>query len=188
MSRTEDTPRKRTPLYDRHIAAGARMVPFAGYDMPVQYTLGVLKEHLWTREQAGLFDVSHMGQAILVAEDGRHESVAAAIEALVPADIQGLAPGQQRYTQLLAEDGGILDDLIVTRPASPDHSGELVLVVNAARKDFDLAYISSRLPVGSRLEPLAENALLALQGPAAAAVIRRTAKSRSSGPNFSWRP
>ncbi len=173
MSLPEDPLRKRTPLYDRHVAAGARMVPFAGYDMPVQYALGVMKEHLWTREQAGLFDVSHMGQANLVAEDGRHESAAAAIEALVPADIRDLAPGQQRYTQLLADDGGILDDLIVTRPASPDHAGRLILVVNAARKDFDLAYIAKRLPKGSRLELNAETALLALQGPAAAAVIAR---------------
>ena len=93
---------------------GARMVPFAGYDMPVQYPTGILTEHNWTREHAGLFDVSHMGQAFLVAEDKSHETVARALEALIPADVLNLKPSQQRYSQLLAEDGGILDDLMVT--------------------------------------------------------------------------
>ena len=110
---------KRTPLYDVHVSLGAKMVPFAGYDMPVQYPLGVLKEHLWTREQAGLFDVSHMGQAILVSADGVFETAARALEKLVPADVLNLEPGQQRYSQLLAADGGILDDLMITRPAAP---------------------------------------------------------------------
>ena len=107
------TPLLRTPLYDLHVSLGARIVPFAGFEMPVQYPLGVLKEHLWTREKAGLFDVSHMGQAALVAADGKFETGARFLETLVPADIQSLKVGQQRYTQFLAGDGGILDDLMV---------------------------------------------------------------------------
>ena len=102
-------PLQRTPLHDLHVALGARMVPFAGYEMPVQYPLGVLKEHLWTREKAGLFDVSHMGQAFLIAADKQHESAAGALEALCPADIRGLAPGRQRYGQLLDDTGGLID-------------------------------------------------------------------------------
>jgi aminomethyltransferase len=163
-----EAPLQRTPLYDLHVAAGARMVPFAGYEMPVQYPLGILKEHLWTREHAGLFDVSHMGRAILIAEDGRHETAARAIEAMVPADILNLKPGQQRYTQLLADDGGIIDDLMVARPSEPAHAGGLDLVVNAARKAVDVAHIAARLLKGVRLEPRPDDALLALQGPKAA--------------------
>lgn len=104
----------RTALYDFHVGLGAKMVPFAGYDMPVQYPLGVMKEHLHTREKAGLFDVSHMGQAFLIAEDGTFETAAAFLETLVPCDVKGLEPGQQRYTQFLNADGGILDDLMVS--------------------------------------------------------------------------
>src|SRR5215203_184409 len=105
-----------TPLDAEHVALGARMVPFAGYAMPVQYPTGILAEHLWTREKAGLFDVSHMGQAALCGPD--HETTARALERLVPADILNLKSGQQRYTQLLNEAGGILDDLMVARPAT----------------------------------------------------------------------
>jgi aminomethyltransferase len=162
---------RRTPLYDAHVALGARMVPFAGYEMPVQYPLGILKEHLWPREHAGLFDVGHMGQAIVIAEDGRHASVAAAFEALVPADLLTLRHGQQRYTQLLDDNGGIIDDLMVTRPSGPAHEGSLMLVVNAARKDIDFAHIAQRLPTGVRLEPRTDYGLIALQGPAAAAKL-----------------
>ena len=104
-----DQPLLQTPLHAEHVALGARMVPFAGYDMPVQYPTGILTEHNWTREHAGLFDVSHMGQAFLVAEDKSHETVARALEALIPADVLNLKPNQQRYSQLLDEDGGILD-------------------------------------------------------------------------------
>jgi aminomethyltransferase len=141
------------------------MVPFAGYAMPVQYPPGILKEHLHTRERAGLFDVSHMGQALLVAADGKHETAAGALEGLVPADILSLAPDRQRYTQLLNDDGGIVDDLMVSRPAGRD--GTLMLVVNASRKEVDYAFIAGRLPAGVRIEPLPDRALLALQGPAA---------------------
>ncbi len=163
----------RTPLYDLHVSLGAKMVPFAGYEMPVQYPLGVLKEHLWTREKAGLFDVSHMGQAALIAADGRFETVARFLETLVPADIQGLSIGQQRYSQLLAADGGILDDLMVTRPIAPNTEGMLFLVVNAGCKDADYAHIGKHLPAGIKLDIMNDRALLALQGPASGEVMAR---------------
>jgi aminomethyltransferase len=162
-------PLKRTPLYDEHVALGAKMVAFAGYDMPVQYPLGILKEHLATREHAGLFDVSHMGQAVLTGPD--HATTAAALEALVPAAILDLAPGRQRYSQLLTDAGGIIDDLMVTRPAEPGSDGRLMLVVNASRKEVDYQHIASRLPASVRLEPAPERALVAVQGPAAVRVV-----------------
>ena len=160
-----------TPLNARHRALGARMVPFAGYDMPVQYADGIMAEHLWVRENAGLFDVSHMGQGFLIGAD--HATVAAALETLCPADIQALRPGQQRYTQLLGEDGGILDDLMVTRSADPAEDGTLMLVVNAAGKEADWAHIAAHLPAGVRLMRADHRALLALQGPRAAEVLAR---------------
>jgi aminomethyltransferase len=168
-SASSDTPLNRTPLYELHVALGGRMVPFAGYEMPVQYPMGILKEHLHTRAGAGLFDVSHMGQAVLSGPD--HETVARALEALVPADILNLAPGRQRYTQLLNEEGGIIDDLMVARSASADDDGSLMLVVNASRKEIDYAHIAERLPDDVQLQPSPERALLALQGPAAAGVM-----------------
>ncbi len=145
------------------------MVPFAGYDMPVQYADGIIAEHTWTRTNAGLFDVSHMGQARLVGPD--HASVAAAIEALVPAEITGLAPGRQRYSQLTNDDGGIIDDLMIARPADPAHDGQLLLVVNAARKEVDFAHIAERLPGGIELVREDERALIALQGPRTEAIL-----------------
>jgi aminomethyltransferase len=162
---------QRTPLHELHVSLGARMVPFAGYEMPVQYPLGILKEHLATRAGAGLFDVSHMGQAFLIGPD--HETTAAALEALVPADIVNLKPGQQRYSQLLNDSGGIVDDLMVTRSGSPEDDGTLMLVVNASRKEVDYAHIAARLPDDVRLEPQPERALLALQGPAAKDVLAK---------------
>jgi len=162
---------KRTPLYDLHVELGAKMVPFAGYEMPVQYQLGILKEHQHTRARAGLFDVSHMGQAKLVGPD--HQTTAAALEALVPADILNLKPGMQRYTQLLNPQGGIVDDLMVARPADPAEDGTLFLVVNASRKEVDYEYISAHLPDTVRLEPQPDRALLALQGPEAAATLSK---------------
>ncbi|MDX1739487.1 MAG: hypothetical protein R3261_14705, partial [Alphaproteobacteria bacterium] len=131
---------KQTPLFDLHVELGAKIVPFAGYQMPVQYPLGVLKEHLHTREKAGLFDVSHMGQCWLVGEDADR-----ALESLCPADLQALKPGQQKYTQFLNEDGTILDDLMVTRPAVPQKSDRLYLVVNAACKEQDFALMADKL-------------------------------------------
>jgi aminomethyltransferase len=168
----------RTPLHGEHVAARARMVPFAGYDMPVQYPSGILAEHVWTREHAGLFDVSHMGQAALIGPD--HAATARALEALVPADILDLKPGRQRYTQLLDESGGILDDLMVTRPANPLQDGELLLVVNASTKEADYAHIAARLPAGIELRRFDDRALLALQGPQAEAVLTRQAPDVAS--------
>jgi aminomethyltransferase len=158
-------PLKRTPLYDLHIALGARMVGFAGYEMPVQYPSGIIAEHLHTRAKAGLFDVSHMGQIRLHgAAAGR------ALEALVPGDIQGLATGRMRYTLFLDDQGGILDDLIATRA-----DDGVMLVVNAACKEADLAHIKAHLDPTVAVERRFERALLALQGPQAAAVLARFA-------------
>ena len=161
----------KTPLHALHVELGARMAPFAGYDMPIHYPSGVLAEHLQTRKAAGLFDVSHMGQALIEGAD--HAAVAAFLESLCPADLLGLAPRRQRYTQLLNENGGIIDDLMVTRPPGAD--GALRLVVNAARKDVDFALIRQRLSSGVRLTPLPQAALIALQGPLAAATLARLA-------------
>jgi aminomethyltransferase len=166
-----DQPLKRTPLYAQHLALGAKIVPFAGYEMPVQYPLGILKEHLHTRAQAGLFDVSHMGQSFLIGPN--HAATAAALEALVPADILNLKPGQQRYTQLLNDAGGIIDDLMVTRSISEKDDGRLFLIVNASRKEVDYAHISNRLPSGVILLPAPERALIALQGPTAKTVLAK---------------
>lgn len=157
---------RKTPLHALHRELGARMVPFAGYDMPVQYPDGIIAEHTHTRTAAGLFDVSHMGQAWLAAD----QDVAGALETLVPSDIRALEPGQMRYTLLLNDNGGIIDDLIVGRPSQ---SERLVLVVNAARKETDYSYIGERLMGRAALEPADRMALLALQGPAAATVLER---------------
>ena len=152
----------RTPLYDLHIAQGARMVPFAGYDMPVQYAGGVMKEHLHTRAAAGLFDVSHMGQVILRGAD-----VASALESLVPVDVAGLGEGRQRYGFFTNDAGGIEDDLMIANRG--DH---LILVVNAACKAADIAHLKAALePRGITVEHLTNRALLALQGPQAEAVL-----------------
>eukprot|EP01037_Dinobryon_pediforme_P025883 gene25883-28201_t len=167
----DTTAPRKTALHAWHVAQGGKMVPFAGYEMPVQYAAGVLKEHLHTRAAAGLFDVSHMGQAILSADDRSHATVAAALEALIPADVLSLPPGRQRYSQLRGPDGGILDDLMVARLADPAEAGTLRLVVNAACKDADYTHIAAHLPAGVRLRPLAGLSLIALQGPAAEAVV-----------------
>lgn len=155
----------KTPLYDLHVALGARMVPFAGYDMPVQYPAGIITEHKHTRTAAGLFDVSHMGQAILRGDD-----VAASFEKLVPGDIAGLDVGRMRYTLLLNDDGGIRDDLMATR-IEENGAFVLFLVVNAACKDADFAHISAALTGEAELQRLDDRALLALQGPQAEAVL-----------------
>jgi aminomethyltransferase len=164
-------PLKQTPLHSLHVARGARMVPFAGYDMPVQYASGIIAEHNHVRDAAGLFDVSHMGQAFLVGAD--HETVARALETLVPGDIVGLAPGRQRYTQLTDENGGILDDLMVTRPADSAEDGVLMLIVNAATKEADYAHLAARLPAGVRLLRADHRALIAVQGPMAVQAVGR---------------
>jgi aminomethyltransferase len=156
-------PLKRTPLHSLHLALGAKMVPFAGYEMPVQYPPGILKEHLHTRAQAGLFDVSHMGQVRLAGADSIR-----AFETLIPGDLSALPPLRMRYTLLLNDQGGILDDLMATRLEDG-----LFLVVNAARKGADLAHLRDRLARPVTVESLDDRALLALQGPAAAAVLSR---------------
>ncbi len=157
----------KTPLHALHIELGARMVPFAGYDMPVQYPLGVMKEHQHTREHAGLFDVSHMGQIRLTGADA-----AQALEALVPVDIIDLPVGMQRYAMFTNEHGGILDDLMVANLGND----QLFLVVNAACKEQDLAHLRNHLSAHCSIEPLFEaRALLALQGPQAVTVLERLA-------------
>ena len=163
MANPEDL--RTTPLHDLHRELGAKMVPFAGYSMPVQYADGILAEHRHTRARAGLFDVSHMGQVRLAGE-----AAAAALETLVPADIQALGPGRMRYTQLTNGAGGILDDLMVTNRG--DH---LFVVVNAACKAADIAHMGAEIGARCTVTPLPERALLALQGPAAAAVLSRLA-------------
>nr|WP_302474303.1 glycine cleavage system aminomethyltransferase GcvT [Roseococcus sp. MDT2-1-1] len=150
-----------TPLAGLHRELGGRMVPFAGYAMPVQYPAGIMAEHLHCRARAALFDVSHMGQAELVGE-----GAAAALERLTPADVQALKPGRQRYGLLLNERGGIVDDFMVA-----NLGGRLMLVVNASRKHVDFPLIESVLPAGVRLRPLPDRALLALQGPEVAGLI-----------------
>jgi aminomethyltransferase len=158
---------KQTPLHALHLELGGKMVPFAGYDMPVQYPAGILKEHLHTRENAGLFDVSHMGQAFLSGADP-----ARALERLTPADVIGLNAGTQRYGLLLSEQGTIKDDFMFTKLVG---EAPLYLVVNAGTKDGDFAYIADKLKGVAALEPRADRALLALQGPAAGAVLERHA-------------
>ena len=180
MTTPDSAPPKRTPLYDLHVALGARMVPFAGYEMPVHYPTGILTEHQWTRTEAGLFDVSHMGQCFLVGAD--HETTARALEALIPADIVNLKPGQQRYSQFLNEDGGILDDIMVTRSALPEEDGTLMVIVNAGCKDQDFAHLQKHLPAQIKLLLAPHRALLALQGPKASAVLSRFASEVATMP------
>jgi aminomethyltransferase len=173
-------PLHRTPLYDLHRELGGKMVPFAGYEMPVQYPMGILKEHLHTREKAGLFDVSHMGQAFLFGWDGvhkeldhRHPHIAAIMEELVPGEVLNLKPGQMRYTQLLNERGGIMDDLMVTRPEDDQGQGSLFLVVNAGTKGDDFDHIERHIGDRAILSRKPDRALLALQGPQAVTVLEK---------------
>ena len=162
----DTTELKRTPLYDLHMRLGARMVSFAGYDMPVQYSSGIIEEHLHTRAAGGLFDVSHMGQIVLRPRSGRVEDAARALEALVPGDILGLAAGRQRYTMFTNAAGGVLDDLMVSNQG--DH---LLLIVNAACKVADEAHLCRHLSGPCHIEPLHGRALVALQGPQAEAAL-----------------
>lgn len=177
MTNSTDTdPLRRTPLYDMHVAAGAKMAPFAGYDMPVQFE-GVKSEHLWTREYAGLFDVSHMGPCFLslkegVGEPGAHEKISALIETLVPSDIAALKPGKSRLTVLLNEGGGILDDLIITHMEPEELQGVLYIVVNGAMKEQDWAYFEEKLGDEVVLTRADDRALLALQGPKAVDILK----------------
>ena len=161
----------KTPLHALHVELGGKMVPFAGYELPVHYTPGILKEHLHTREKAGLFDVSHMGQRVLVGPS--HAATAKALEAITPGDIAGLGPGRMRYTMLLTDEGGIVDDLMVTRTSDPKFDGVIGLVFNGARKHVDDDFVRARLPGDVRLIAADDRALLALQGPAAEGVMAR---------------
>jgi aminomethyltransferase len=169
---------RETPLAGQHRALGARMVPFAGYAMPVQYPTGILAEHKWTREHAGLFDVSHMGPSFLTLSnpsgnlDADHASVSAIVESLTCGDIGGLKPGRMRYTLLLNDAGGVVDDLMVARPADAAWSGTLYIVVNAGTKDGDFARFQKAAGARAELRRSDDCALLALQGPEAVDVIR----------------
>ncbi|WP_066014452.1 glycine cleavage system aminomethyltransferase GcvT [Endozoicomonas atrinae] len=163
MSEASAESLKKTPLYDLHLTQGAKMVPFAGYEMPVQYPSGVKTEHLHTRNKAGVFDVSHMGQ-LRLSGDGADLF----LESLVPVDIVDLPVGKQRYAVFTNDAGGILDDLMVTRYADC-----LYLVVNAACKEQDTQHLQSHLPEGVTLERLNDRALIAIQGPMAADVMQR---------------
>lgn len=156
---------KRTPFYDMHVAHGARMVPFAGYEMPVSYPLGVLKEHLHTRAASGLFDISHMGQIALWPKSGVLADAAQALERLAPIDVVSLAAGRQRYGYFTNDSGGVLDDFMVANMA--DH---LLLVVNASRKDADEHHLAAHVSDQCRVERL-DRALLALQGPKSEEVL-----------------
>ena len=170
---TEDL--RKTPLHAMHVELGGKMVPFAGYEMPVQFE-GVMPEHLWTRAHAGLFDVSHMGPCFLflkegMGEPGAHEKISALLEQIVPSAISTLKPGQGRLTVLLNEEGGILDDLIVTRMPDENLQGMLYIVVNGAVKDQDWALIREKLVDQCELQTADDRILVALQGPEAEAVL-----------------
>ncbi len=181
MSDTEELDIQALPLDGWHRSCGARMVAFAGYHMPIQYD-GIMAEHLWTREHAGLFDVSHMGQLVVSGPDA-----AAELEKLLPGDIKGLQPGKVRYSLLLNEQGGILDDLMVTRLSSPfassgvekriptslDTNGAFYVVVNGATKWDDIAHLREHLPDEIAINHMEDQALLAVQGPKAADAVTR---------------
>lgn len=166
MSEPKDL--KKTPLNELHVELGGKMVAFAGYAMPVQYPAGILAEHLHTRAGAGLFDVSHMGQAFVVPTGA--VGADRTLERLTASDFSGLKPGRMRYSLLLNEAGGILDDMMVTRPVDAS-DGRLYVVVNAATKEADFAHMGREIGDEARIERLEDRALLALQGPAAEAVL-----------------
>jgi aminomethyltransferase len=168
LARDAAIPLLKTPLHALHLARGGKMVPFAGYEMPVQYAAGVLREHLHTRTGAGLFDVSHMGQIALRPKSGKVEDAALALERLVPQDILAVAPGRQRYAQFTNAAGGILDDLMVANFG--DH---LFLVVNAACKAEDEAHLRAHLSDVCDITSLPNRALIALQGPKAVEVLAK---------------
>lgn len=172
---TPNTPLKQVPLHEQHTALGARMVPFAGYEMPVQYRSGVLKEHLHTRVAASLFDVSHMGQIVLRSRSGNLMDAALGLERLTPADIVSLGPGRQRYALFTVRGGGIFDDLMVA-----NFGTWYFLVVNASRKHEDEALLHTELQKICEIEPLTDRALLAVQGPRAEAILSQYAPTVAS--------
>ena len=168
MSTAADTALLKTPLHDLHVRLGARMVPFAGYAMPVQYASGLMAEHRQCRESAALFDVSHMGQLRLVGADA-----AAALESLVPVDVLDLGVGKQRYAFFTNASGGLLDDLMVVRPEPGAGFGDLFLVVNAGCKAADIEHLQTHIGHRCQVVPMPERALLALQGPKAVDALAR---------------
>jgi aminomethyltransferase len=159
---------QRTPLHALHLQLGARMVPFAGYHMPVQYPAGLMAEHHHTRTSASLFDVSHMGQLFL-------SGASLALESLMPVDVLDLGVGKQRYGLLLTDEGGIIDDLMFLRLTAPDHDDRIFMVVNGACKAGDIAHMQARIGTQCQIEPQNERALLALQGPKAVDALARLA-------------
>jgi len=176
MSEVSHGPLKTTPLHALHVRLGARMAEFGGYDMPIQYADGIMAEHNWTRTEAGLFDVSHMGPSFLSLPhlgggDVAHRKVAALVEKLVPSDIAGLAPGKVQLTVLLNENGGIIDDLMIGRPLRDDQQGGLYIVVNAGTKENDFALIQQAAAGVAELHRADDRALIAIQGPKAEQVI-----------------
>jgi len=188
---------KAVVLNDEHIKLGGRMVPFSGYSLPVQYPTGIIAEHKWTREHAGLFDVSHMGPSLLMLKDKSgdpqkdHETIAGLVEPLVTGDIVGLKPGQMRYTLLLNDAGGTLDDLMIERPESSGWGGALYIIVNAGTKEADWARIEAAMGGRARLMRADEGGLLALQGPEAAAVAESLVPGVAklgfmTGGSFKW--
>jgi aminomethyltransferase len=168
MLARDESSLNRTPLHALHVARGGKMVPFAGYEMPVQYPAGVLREHQHTRANAGLFDVSHMGQLALRPKSGQVKDAALALERLVPQDIVAVPPGRQRYAQFTNNEGGLLDDLMVANFG--DH---LFLVVNAACKAEDEAHLRAHLSDSCIIDSLNDRALIALQGPKAESALAR---------------
>jgi aminomethyltransferase len=176
MSEASTGPLKKTPLHGLHTRLGARMAEFGGYDMPIQYADGIMAEHNWTRTNAGLFDVSHMGPSFLELPelgggDEAHRKIASIVERVVPSDIAGLAPGKVQLTVLLNENGGIIDDLMIGRPSDPARQGLLYIVVNAGTKDNDFALIQKTAGAEAKLHRVDTRALIALQGPKAEQVI-----------------
>ncbi|MEM6852675.1 MAG: glycine cleavage system aminomethyltransferase GcvT [Pseudomonadota bacterium] len=198
MADTETGPLKKTALHGLWARLGAKMTPFAGYEMPVQFAPGVLKEHLHVRAEAGLFDVSHMGQATIrmprIGDDpeAAHAAVAAALERVSPSDIRGLRPGRLKYSVLLNEAGGIVDDFIVARPADVSQSGALHLVLNASRVAADIAHLRASLGPDVAVELHDGLSLLALQGPAAAEALAQEVPAAGelpfmAGARYQWR-
>src|SRR5262245_32369364 len=171
----QKAPLLRTPLYKLHLERGARLVAFAGYEMPVQYPTGILTEHLHTRAAAGLFDISHMGQIAMRSMSGRLGDAARALETLVPIDVVGIGEGRQRYALFTNAAGGVLDDLMVA-----NRGDYLLLIVNAACKTADLAHLRQHLGQTCKIDPLPDRALIALQGPLAQAALTRLAPAAAT--------
>jgi len=197
VSEQSSEPLNTVVLNDEHIRLGGRMVPFSGYSLPVQYPTGIIAEHKWTREHAGLFDVSHMGPSLLMLGDKSgdperdHATISALVEPLIVGDIAGLKPGQMRYTLLLNDEGGTRDDLMIERPEDPAWSGSLYIIVNAGMKEADWALIQAATAGRAALHRADDGGLIALQGPEAVAVaegiIPGVAKlAFMTGGSFDW--